>query len=204
MELHEFRKRLRDVLQEPDDRGRFPDSTLDGYINGGILDVADRIECLVDTVKLPVAVDSTLLPDDLLRVKRVSIGNKRIRPTTALYLDREAQERGVNWMEQHGAPMHFIIEGTTIQLYPRPTDVVDVQLTYVRAPKPLVHDDDASPLPTWLNPLVLLYAAAEAWKSDEDVRWQGQKQEYEGELAIAKRRWDARQPQGRTRIRLGV
>lgn len=205
MNLQQLRAAVRELLQEPDEHGRFTNEALNRWINDGILDVVDRIECLVTTVSLPfeARTGAMLLPADFLKVRRVSINGRRILPTTDLLVDREIAVRRLNSADQHGTPTHFYLVGRMLHLYPVPASDVTVNLTYVQAPPALVQDEDVSPLPTWMNPLVVQHAAASAWKSDNDARWVQQLQEYETKIATARRRWNERQPTGTFRIRLG-
>lgn len=155
MTLKELRDRVWVLLAEPGP-GFFSNEEIDYNINEGIRDVADRTEAVIGSRDVLVAANAleTQLPDDIVRVKKVSALGNKLEIKAQEELDAEVP----GWESVSGIPTNFFQYGRYLVLYPKPDDDITVRVWGVTAPAFLKADDDECGLPEFLQPLVTYYA----------------------------------------------
>jgi hypothetical protein len=160
MQLSVIRGRVSERLAEGTTPTFYPGPEIDASINE-----ANRLFCLL-TLGLEVTASWTVpaatpftcifsLFPDLIAVLRItdSTGTK-IRPATIADLNA----LDPNWISSSGAPTRYTWQGVDmIAVYPQPASIVTLQVTYARAPVPLVADTDVPEIPAEYHGLFVGY-----------------------------------------------
>lgn len=150
MTLAELRARFRqraDDLQAP---YLWSDPEVDAYANEAVNEAAERAYLLYDAITPEVTlivgaperghypVHGSILEID--RVVRPGTGH-RLAPINVDDLDR----RGDDWPEHTGNPLFYLIQGTQLILYPRPSSRMRIRLSVYRLPKSPMFAEHDSP-----------------------------------------------------------
>ena len=164
MTLAELRDRVWVLLAEPGP-GFFSNEEIDYNINEGIRDVADRTEAVIGSKIVEVEANTleVPLPDDLIRVKKVSVGGRKLSVVSPEALDEDVP----GWEETAGTPTNFFQYGRYLVLYPKPAESIEIKLWGVTSPPMLLNDEDDCGLPEYLQPLVVLYARLMCKQKDD-------------------------------------
>lgn len=172
MTLLEMRTEVRARLAEAD-ATFFTDAEVNGWLNAGQLDLAQRLPADVLHTLREISETDTLtgaaeysLPADFLKWRGVSYEGK---PCRMVGFEELRAVTGGNsfWVPTEADPAAFVWK--TIGIYPTPTaDGKKVTLYYVKRPAKMVVDANECPLPFELHEAVVFYACAIAHAKDQN------------------------------------
>ena len=121
MNLGEIRRQALNMVRDLAGDAASP-IEVDQLINRGLLEFCDRSDYLRDSalIELVSGQADYQLPEAVLRVVRVSVGERRILPVSYLELDA----RNCDWSTEVGEPTHYLrdlVGHAKLRLYPIPS-----------------------------------------------------------------------------------
>lgn len=156
------------------------DADIIRWINDAQREIARANDEVLETISTTPIVSGTsdyALPNDMLRLRSVRFGNRKIEGLTL----QEANEQIVNYEDpasyQTGTPQYFWIYANRITLYPTPnmTDPDDLKLYYTRLPTDIAVDADIPDLHLKYHLAIVQYVLQQAYEMDEDWAASGNK-----------------------------
>ncbi|WP_284337644.1 hypothetical protein [Comamonas sp. NoAH] len=155
MRLKQMIEMFRAELGDTQKTYLWEDSELVHYLNQAVQEACERALLIEDRYtpsvcqfQTAIGTDSYELHSSLIKIKRMTVAARLLRPTCVEELDDECP----GWERQTGVPHSFIWEGTQgsgrprVRLVPTPAMEAEVRMTVYRgALKPLEVDSDAEP-----------------------------------------------------------
>jgi hypothetical protein len=150
------------------------------WINDGQREIATVNDEVLETIATTAITSGTAdyaLPEDMLRLRTVRYGNRKIQGLTL----QEAEEKIVNYEDpasyKTGTPEYFWIYANRITLYPTPnlTDSDNLKLYYTRIPAAVAIDADIPELHAKYHSAIIAYVLQQAYEMDEDWTASGNK-----------------------------
>ena len=156
------------------------DADIVRWINDAQREIARTNDEVLETIATAGVTAGTLdyaLPSDLLRLRSVRFGNRKIEGLSL----QEANDKIVNVENptayQQGVPQYFWVYAGRINLYPVPsaTDIDDLKLYYTRLPADVAVDADVPELHLKYHLAIVQYVLQQAYEMDEDWAASGNK-----------------------------
>lgn len=150
------------------------------WINDAQREIATVNDEVLETIATTAVISGTseyAIPDDMLRLRAVRYGNRKIQGLTL----QEAEEKIVNYENPAsyatGAPEYFWIYASRLTLYPTPstTDPDDLKLYYTRIPNSVAVDADIPELHAKYHSAIVQFVLQQAYEMDEDWTASGNK-----------------------------
>jgi hypothetical protein len=150
------------------------DADIIRWINDAMKEIAqqnDLLETLATTV-LVVGTAEYTFPTDMLTLRAIRVGNKKLEFLTL----QQADEFITNYENptgyQTGQPTHFWVWANKFTLYPTPdsSSATDIKTYYTRMPVDVANDVDIPELATIYHARIVEYVLQQAYEMDED--WQ--------------------------------
>jgi hypothetical protein len=156
------------------------DADIIRWINDAQREIARTNDEVLETIATTAVSAGTAdyaLPSDLLRLRSVRFGNRKIEGLSL----QEANDKIVNYENpasyQQGTPQYFWIYANRITLYPVPaaSDSDDLKLYYTRLPTDVSIDADIPDLHLKYHLAIVQYVLHQAYEMDEDWAASGNK-----------------------------
>lgn len=140
------------------------------WANDAQLDIIRKTEALQSHVETNSVKDdgSYTLPEDYIRLRRVTYDDKILSRTTLEEIDQINPTRDSGYPV--GTPTHFYTWADRLWLYPPPgkNGQGNLDIYYLRRPKTLENDSDTPELPVHLHEDIVRYCFARAKELDEE------------------------------------
>ena len=155
MNLQTIRKKIRDIIREPDETGFYNNDEINDWINEGQREIARKTQSLTETAYINTEKGQTeyTLPDDFLNEMFIKFNGEKLYETS--------KERAIEEGEKLEGYHYYYIWDNSLFLTFEP-GISEMYIGYFRVPTDMTEDLDTPDIPTKFQDALVDYGVYKA------------------------------------------